>query len=473
MSQPTNGSRMTSLDAAFYYLERTGQLLHVGGVYTVEGAIDFDRLLADLAGRLHLIPRYTERVVSVPLNLAHPTWEPDPQFDIRHHVLHQQLRPPGSDEQLVTLVSRLFAQPLKRSRPLWELHQIDGYREERSVIFAKVHHCMIDGVSGVQLLGVMFDPSPTPAPVPPPEGRREAPALPTPTLQLLRAVRDGVQGGLARVHAVVDLARNPGRALAELRHAVDAVAELGRMVLSDVPSTPFNGHVSILRRIVWTTFSLNEVKAVKDRLGGTVNDVVLSTISAALRAMLPVNVRRSDEHLKLGNRVSMLVAPLPVRIFDPLERLRQVRAATAHLKERGQAARFTRVLDLMEFLPAAVQKPLGWLQVQASPINTVCTNIPGPPVSLYVQGKRLEKLVPVVPLTQGVGLAFAILSYADTLTIGITADPALVPNSEGLCDLLQAGFEELRVLAGVERVERHSPVLPERQRRAAAPSQVA
>src|SRR5947208_2295608 len=131
----------------------------------------------------------------------------------------------GSDEQLVTLVSRLFAQPLKRSRPLWELHQIDGYREERSVIFAKVHHCMIDGVSGVQLLGVMFDPSPTPAPVPPPEGRREAPALPTPTLQLLRAVRDGVQGGLARVHAVVDLVRNPGRGLAELGHAADAVAE--------------------------------------------------------------------------------------------------------------------------------------------------------------------------------------------------------------------------------------------------------
>jgi len=190
--------------------------------------------------------------------------------------------------------------------------------------------------------------------------------------------------------------------------------------------------------------------------------------------MLPVNVRRSDEHLKLGNRVSMLVAPLPVRIFDPLERLRQVRAATAHLKERGQAARFTRALDLMDLLPAAVQKPLGWLQVQASPINTVCTNVPGPLVSLYVQGKRLEKLVPVVPLTQGVGLAFAILSYADTLTIGITADPALVPNGESLCDLLQAGFDELRVLAGVERAERRGAVRPERQRRPpAAPSQVA
>src|SRR5207245_3780205 len=281
MAEVPNGSRMTSLDAAFYHLERTGQLLHVGGVYTVEGAIDFERLLTDLAARLHLIPRYTERAVSVPFNLAHPTWEPDPHFDIRHHVLHQKLRPPGSDEQLVTLVSRLFAQPLKRSRPLWELYQIDGYRGERSVIFAKVHHCMIDGVSGVQLLGVMFDPSPTPAPVPPPEGVREAPPLPTPTAQLVRAVREGVQGGLARVQAMGDLVRNPRRALAELGHAVDAVAELGRMVLSDVPSTPVNRQVVLLRRIVWTTFSLNEVKAVKDRLGGTVNDGVLSTLSEA------------------------------------------------------------------------------------------------------------------------------------------------------------------------------------------------
>ena len=490
MAQPNGSSRMTSLDAAFYHLERTGQLLHVGGVYTVEGALDFDRLLADLAARLHLIPRYTERAVSVPFNLAHPTWEPDPHFDIRHHVLHQRLRPPGGDEQLVTLVSRLFAQPLRRARPLWELYQIDGYRGDRSVIFAKVHHCMVDGVSGVQLLGVMFDPSPNPAPVPAPEGVREAPPLPTPTAQLLRAVREGVQGGLARLQAVADLVRNPRRALAELGQAVDALAELGRMALSDVPPTPFNGHVSILRHIVWTTFSLNEVKAVKDRLGGTVNDVVLSTISAALRAwleraglnpdrielraMLPVNLRRPDEHLKLGNRVSMLLAPLPVRIFDPLERLRQVRAATAHLKERGQAARFTRALDLLDLLPAAVQKPLGWFQVQAAPINTVCTNVPGPPVSLYVQGKRLEKLVPIVPLSQGVGLAFAILSYADTLTIGITADPALVSNSENLCDLLQAGFEELRVLAKVERPERRGPVRSERQRRATtAPSQVA
>jgi WS/DGAT/MGAT family acyltransferase len=481
---------MSALDAAFFYLERTGQLLHVGGVYTVEGALDFDRLRTDLTSRLHLIPRYTERVVPVPFNLGHPTWEPDPHFDIRHHVVRHTLRAPGDDAQLVTLVSRLFAQPLHRGRPLWEIHQIDGHRGDRSALFTKVHHCMIDGVSGVQLLGVIFDPSPRPQPVPPPERTTEPPPLPSPASQLVRAVREGVETGVDRVRALAELARRPAVAFTELGKAGEAIGALARIVLAGTPGTPFNGHVSTLRRVVWVSFSLNETKAIKNRLGGTVNDVVLATITSALRrflerrglrpdrtelrAMLPVNVRRADEHLHLGNRVSMLVAPLPVGIFDPLERLRQIRTATAQLKEQGQAAQMTRMLDLLELLPAPLQRPLGWLQVQAAPVNTICTNVPGPPVSLYVQGLRLETLVPMVPLAQGVGLAFAILSYADTLTIGITADPALVPDVERLTELLETGFEELRELAGVERVAlRAVPVRPERQRRPVSPSQVA
>jgi WS/DGAT/MGAT family acyltransferase len=349
---------------------------------------------------------------------------------------------------------------------------------------------MIDGVSGVQLLGVLFDPTPNPAPVPPPERVRRVPPLPSPSTQFVRALREAADGAVDRVRALAGIARRPGRVVDEVVRAGEALGELVRIVLSPIPSTPFNGHVSTLRRVVWTTFALNEMKAVKNRLGGTVNDVILATISSALRAylerrglnpdrvelraMLPVNVRRPDEHLQLGNRVSMLVAPLPVGIYDPLERLRQVRTATAQLKARGQAALMTRAIDLMDMLPAPFQKPLGWLQVQAAPVNTVCTNIPGPPVSLFVQGKRLEALVPIVPLAQGVGLAFAILSYADTITIGATVDPALIPDSDVLPELLQAGFEELRVLAGVERVSRRQePVRSELQRRRTPPSQVA
>ena len=484
------GDRLSALDAAFLYLERTGQLLHVAGIYLVAGALDYQRQLADLTSRLHLIPRYTHRVVNVPFGIAHPTWEPDPHFDIRNHVTRHVLRPPGDDAQLAKLVDRLFAEKLDRRRPLWEVHQIDGHQGDRSVLFAKVHHCMIDGVSGVQLLEVMFDPSPNPVAPPPAPESAKPPPLPSPTAQLVRVARDAVRGSVDGLRALMALARQPRRVLAELGAAADAALELGRVLLHAPPPTPFNGHVGTMRQASWTTLSLNEAKAIKNRLGGTVNDVVLTTISAALRAyledhgwnpertelraMCPVNVRAAHEHLKLGNRVSMMVAPLPVGIFDPRERYRQVRAAMAQLKAAGQSARMARMVELIDLLPPPLQMVFSWVQMAAAPINTICTNIPGPPVSLYVQGKRLETLVPLVPLAQGVGLAFAILSYADNLTIGVTVDPALVPEADRFAPLLETAFFELRGLAGVEEAhERSEPVRPERQRRLSRASLVA
>src|SRR5437870_58497 len=253
--------------------------------------------------------------VNVPVGLAHPTWEPDPHFDIRNHVTRHVLRPPGDDAQLAKLVNRLFAEKLDRRRPLWEVHQIDGYQGDRSVLFAKVHHCMIDGVSGVQLLGVMFDPSPNPPPPPPLAKADTAPPLPSPTAQVVRVARDALRGSVETARALRALARQPRRILPELGAAADAALELGRILLHPPPRPPFNGHVGTLRQVAWTTFSLNEAKAIKNRLGGTVNDVVLTTISAALRAyleehewspermelraMCPVNLRTPHEHLKL------------------------------------------------------------------------------------------------------------------------------------------------------------------------------
>jgi WS/DGAT/MGAT family acyltransferase len=477
---------MTALDAAFFNLERTGQLLHVGSVCIAERPLDYARLTDDVASRLHLIPRYMQRVVPVPLNLAHPTWETAPRFDVQQHVFRHQLRPPGDVAQLVKLVSRLFARPLDRRRPLWELHLIDGLEGDRSALFSKVHHCMIDGVSGVQLMGVLFDPSPHPAPPPPAPPVTASPPLPSATTQLWRGLRDGTQTLIAQARALVELARTPDRALTELRRTGDALGEVLRVLLERVPPTPFNGHVSILRRALWHTVALHELKSIKNRLGGTVNDVVLAVIAGALRryleahglnpdrvelkAMCPVNVRTADEHLALGNRVSMMVAPLPVGIYDTAERYRQVRAAMAQIKASGESARMTRILDLVTLLPPPLQSAVGWLQVQSAPVNTICTNVPGPPVSLYSQGVRLETMAPLVPLAQGIGLAFAMLSYADTFTIGVTLDPALIRDGERIVEYLGESFEELRMLAGVERDARHGPVLPERRRR---PSQVA
>jgi WS/DGAT/MGAT family acyltransferase len=481
--------RMTALDAAFYHLERAGQLLHVGGVYTVDGPLDYERTLTDLSAKLHLIPRYTQRVVPVPLNLGHPTWEPARGFDLRLHVVRHVLRPPGDDEQLRSVASRLFAEPLDRSRPLWELHQIDGYRVNRSAILAKVHHCMIDGVSGVQLLGVMFDVTPDPPPPPPAPPTEAPPPLPTPSMQARRALADGAAATVEGARALGGLLRHPAEAWNELYETAGAFVEMIQMLLSPIPSTPFNGFVGTMRRIEWATLSLNDVKAVKNRLGGTVNDVILATISGALRryledrglnpdrvelrAMCPVNLRTSAEHLKLGNRVSAMMAPLPVGIFDPLERLRQVRAAMEKLKRSGESERMSRMMDLLSYLPAPLQHQMGWVQSTA-PVNTICTNVPGPPVALYFQGQRLETMVPIVPLAQGVGLAFAILSYADTITIGADLDPGLISDGERITAHLQESFDELRALAGVEPVAERPAVRPERQRRGVSvPSQVA
>jgi diacylglycerol O-acyltransferase len=480
------GDRMTALDAAFFNLERTGQLLHVGSVSIAEGPLDFARLVDDVASRLHLIPRYTQRVMPVPFGIAHPTWEPAPGFDVRHHVIRHQLRAPGDLQALARLVSRLFARPLDRDRPLWELHQIDGVEGDRSALFGKVHHCMIDGVSGVQLMGVLFDPSPNPAPSPPPPAETKVPALPSSTRQLWRGALDGARAAIQNGRALADLLAKPDEALAELRKTGDAIGEMLRVLLERVPPTPFNGHVSILRRALWKTVPLHELKSVKNRLGGTVNDAVLATIAGALRrylegtglnpdrielrAMCPVNVRTADEHMALGNRVSMMVAPLPVGIYDPIERYRQVRAAMAQIKASGESARMTRILDLMTLMPPALQTAAGWLQVQSAPVNTICTNVPGPPVSLYAQGVRLETMVPLVPLAQGIGLAFAMLSYADTLTIGVTLDPALIRDGERIVEHIGESFEELCALAHVEHGERQGPIRSERRRR---PSQVA
>jgi WS/DGAT/MGAT family acyltransferase len=498
---------LSALDASFLYLERPSQLLHVASILTFEGTLDFERLVLDLRSRLHLIPRYTDRVMPVPLGLAHPTWEPDPEFDVRDHVRQRTLRPPGNDEQLAELCAMLCTQPLDRTRPLWEVYLIDGYRcdaarsegspdsppagehampdrsasPERSVLFVKVHHCMIDGVSGVQLLGVLLDASSKPPPIPGPEGIRLRPALPGAATRLVGALSDSVITGVTRGVAALSLLARPRRAARELQQTADAIVSLLRTFLAGVPQTPLNGRISAARGIASVTFSLNETKSIKNRLGGSVNDVVLAVVSGALRrileersmnpdrvelrAMVPVNVRPAHEHLRLGNRISMMVAPLPVGILDPVERLRQVRAATEQIKSHNESAKMERIVDLVALLPPSVQRLVGWLQGLAAPINTICTNVPGPPVSLFMQGVRLDHITPIVPLADGIGVAFAILSYADTLTVGITCDATLVPDPREVAAALRTSFEELWAASGLERVTRHRPILPERQRR--------
>jgi WS/DGAT/MGAT family acyltransferase len=496
-TSPELSRRLSTLDATFLYVEHPAQPMHVASILALEGTLDYERVVAHIRARLPLIPRYTDRIMPAPFGIAHPTWERDPDFDLRRHVQHRTLRPPGDDEQLAEFCASLHARPLDRNRPLWEIYVIDGYRgggggraadahggdgdrPARSVLYSKVHHCMIDGVSGVQLMGVLLDPSPAPPTVRPVPFPRARP-LPGFTTRLFDAISDRVTTGIGRGATALRLLKRPGHALHELRATRDALADTVRTLVSGAPKTPFNGRLGLGRKLTWITFSLPETKSIKDRLGGSVNDIVLAVISGALRRVLtargmspdrlelrtvvPVNTRSAAQHLKLGNQVSVMIAPLPVGIYDPLERLRQVRDATALLKGTNESAKVQRLMDLLDLMPPPLQRMIGSAGGLTAPINTICTNVPGPPISLYMQGIRLERMIPFVPLAEGVGLAFAILSYADTITIGVTADAELVPDLHEIVVALHASFEELWAVTGLERVSTAGPVLPERQRR--------
>ncbi len=482
MTEPTAlNRRMTSLDASFLYLEQPNALLHVAGIYTFAHAIDYDRLVRDLRARLHLIPRYTQRAVMVPLNLAHPTWESDPEFDIRDHVRRHALKGGNDDQALAALCAKLFAEPLDRSKPLWEMHLIEGYRGHGSAVLAKTHHCMIDGASGVEIIGILMDPSPKPSPIHPPKHAPIRPALPNPLTQATMGLIDAVSAQLDLGRHVAGMLTRPAHAFAEARATFDAIGTMARTLLAGAPATPFNGALGNKRAVAWAPFSLNEVKAIKSRLGGTVNDVVLAIISGGLRhylrergvkvdrtelkAMVPVNVRTEHEHLKLGNRVSMMVAPLVIGITDPVERLRQVSAAMNQLKEGGQASQMERVVALTDVLPPVLQRPLARLQASVQPVNTICTNVPGPRETRYLLGEPVQVMVPLVPLAVGIGLGFAIMSYADQLTIGVNADAERVPDAWRVAAALQQSFDELWAATGLERITVPPVVEAEHKRR--------
>ncbi len=460
--------RMTSLDASFLYLEQPNALMHVAGIYTFAAPLDYEALVADVESRLPLIPRYTQRISTVPLNLAHPTWENDPDFDIRYHVVHHRLRHGNDDRALAALCAKLFTEPLDRSRPLWEMHLVEGYGRGCAMI-AKTHHCMIDGASGVELMNILMDPSPnSPRPHLPDDVGDETEEPPSVVSQTLDGLVDVVRSQANLASSALRLLSKPEKALEQARLTLDAVGTLVRTLSAAPPPTLFNGTIGPHRSLAWARFSLNEIKAIKNRLGGTLNDVILAIISGGLRqylrehgqnvertelkAMVPVNVRSEHDSVKLGNRVSMMVAPLPIGIHDPLERLRQVSAAMDLLKASGQAGQMERIVGLTDLMPPMLQKPLAQLQASVSPVNTVCTNVPGPRETRYILGQPLQLAVPLVPLAVGIGLGFAIMSYADQITIGINADSDRVGDVWDLADYLRNSFDELWQETGLERV---------------------
>jgi diacylglycerol O-acyltransferase / wax synthase len=458
--------RLTSIDAAFLAQERSGSHMHIGSVMLFEGkAPDREEFLDHIASRLHLVPRYRQKLAFPRMELGRPLWIDDPRFNIDYHVRVTALPEPGSLEQLRLLAGRVFSQRLDRSKPLWEIWLVHGLEGDRFALVNKTHHCLVDGISGVDITTVLFDLDRTPRAV---DGDADdwLPA-PEPSDAAIAAqgVVDAVRTPFGIARDAVSAVANPGRALGQARDAVEAVGEVASGLVSGAPKTPLNQPCGSHRRVHWIHTELAELKAVKNALGGTVNDVFLNVVSGALRRWLhargqrteglelrgavPVSVRAEDDHGQLGNKITIMVGPLPVYAEDPVARQAIVTEAMRHLKESKQALGAELIAGLQDFAPPTVFAQASRLNFSPRMYNLLVTNVPGPQFPLYLLGRELQELVPVAFLAAEQILAVAIMSYNGGVDIGLIGDYDAMPDLEKLGALFEESIAELRDAAAV------------------------
>ena len=456
--------RLNPLDVSFLYFETPTTAMHVGGVATFQPpdtGFDYDRLVELIGQRIGLVPRYRQKVRQVPGRLANPVWVDDEDFDLTYHVRRSALPRPGSDAQLRELVGRLMSRQLDRNRPLWETYLVEGLSGGRVAIITKTHHAMVDGVSAVDIGTVMLDVTPTPREVPADDWR---PARsPGPLGLVAGAVGDLVLRPTQALDtartAVVDVRATAGR-VAEVAGGVWASA---RSIARAAPESPLNVRIGQQRRYGMAATSLDDHRRVRKAHGGTVNDVVLATVSGALRtwlltrgeavtpstvvrAMVPVSVRHDEAGRSApGNRVSSYFVDLPVGEGNPLVRLHQVAFAMRGHKESGQSVGAEALVQLSGFAPPTIHA-LG-ARVAAGMtrrvFNLVVTNVPGPQYPLYAAGARMLEMYPVVPLALGQAVSIGATSYDGAVFYGLNADRDALPDVDVLAQCLEESLAEL------------------------------
>ncbi|HEX8958780.1 MAG TPA: wax ester/triacylglycerol synthase family O-acyltransferase, partial [Solirubrobacterales bacterium] len=455
-----HGDRLSGLDASFLHMERAGAHMHVAEAIVLEGSPpSHDEFRDHIASRLHLVPRFRQKLRPVPFNQGRPVWVDDPHLNLDYHVRRSALPPPGSEEQLRNLAARIFSQQLDRSKPLWELWLVEGLSDDRFAIVGKSHHALVDGISGVDITTVLFDTArePAAAPIRPP---RWAPR-PEPTdLKLLGdALRERATSPREIVRGVRAALRGPRQVL----RGIEATAEMLGAGMA-APRTPLNVEIGSHRRVAFVRADLGDFKRAKDAHGGTVNDVVLSVVTGALgnylrargndteglelRAMVPVSVRAAEEHGALGNRVSAMMAPLPAWCRDPVERLHLVSERMGDLKGSGQAVGAEILTRLTDFAPPTIAAQAARLQPAQRFFNLVVTNVPGPQLPLYVLGRELQDVYPVAFLPENHALAVAIMSYNGKVGFGLLADYDSMEDVEAISDGINDSLAELAAAAG-------------------------
>jgi diacylglycerol O-acyltransferase / wax synthase len=459
--------RLTGLDTSFLHLEDATSHMHVASVMIFAGPPPpYDELLEAFERRLPLVPRYRQRLALVPLGQGRPKWVDDPHLNLRYHVRSAALPSPGSEDQLKDLAGRVFSQQLDRDKPLWEVWLVEGLEDDRFAVLSKTHHALVDGISGVDIMSVLFDTSPEPA-APTGPGNRWLPRpLPSRAQLLGEALveRATLPGEITR--SVRALLRGPRRILEGVRDAAVGVGAMAWAGLNPAPPSPYNRQIGPHRRFTWVRADLRDLKAIKDDLGGTVNDVVLATVAGALgkhlrrrgqntdglelKAMVPVSVRQDVERGGLGNRVAAMMAPLPVWCQEPVARLDIVREELSDLKSGGQAVGAQVLTELSGFAPPTILGQASRLMSRQRFFNLVVTNVPGPQFPLYLLGRRMLDPFPMVPLASGQGVGVALLSYDGRINFGLVGDFDLMWDLDDLAVDLEESLAELAREAGVE-----------------------
>jgi len=462
--------RLSELDRSFLIYEGPNSPMHVGAVQIFDAAplrgsdghIDIERIIEYVESRLHRIPRYRQKVEAAPID-GHPIWVDDPKLNLRYHVRHSRLPKPADERTLKRSCARILEQRLDLHKPLWELWVVEGLEGDRLALVSKTHHCMIDGISGVDLMSVLLTPEPCEKAEPPPlwRARRGPTAAEYAAGELARRVGQVAElGGALR-----DVLTDAHGARQRLRERVEATARLLRTGASGTQLAPFNQPIGPHRRFDWLPMSRDEIREVQSALGGTLNDVVLAVAAGALRrflkvsrhtdpdtlefrVMTPVSVRTSGERGQLGNRVAAWLVPLPIGERDPLRRHALVRETTAQLKARHEALGTETLSQALEWVGSTPISLGARLLKDSSPFNMVITNVPGPRKPLHLLGAKMLHAHPMVPLLGILGLGIALFSYERTLSWGFTGDWDLVPDLHELVLAVEYEFQQLRRAAG-------------------------
>src|SRR4051794_169988 len=460
--------RLSATDASFLTQENESSHMHIGAVLVFEGPPPvYDEFLEHVEARLHLVPRYRQKLAWPPLQSGRPFWIDDPRLNLEYHVRHSSLPEPGDDDQLAQLTARVFSQQLDRSKPLWEMYLVQGLKDNRFAIISKTHHALVDGVSGVDLATVLFDANPVPVGLTPPVRPWEPHPEPSDTQLLAKSFPNVGRVPLRIGKRFLRAAQHPRESVSHATEVAQGIGEVAWELMNPAPKVPLNTDIGPHRRYRWVHASLSDFKVVKDAFGGTVNDVVLAVAAGSLRrwlrgrgirtqglelrALVPVSLRTEEERGMLGNRLAVFRAPLPVYAEDPVERLRIVREEMGKVKQSKQVMGAQAIVGLNDFAPPTVLAQASRLNFSTRLFNMIVTNVPGPQFPLYVLGRELETVVPVAFLPVNHALALANFSYNGKMSFGLLGDFDAMEDIDLVQEGLVASLQELVEAAAAER----------------------